>query len=110
VVPDTNMFLDQEPFETIDWATLFGAQIARIIVPIVVIHELDRLKRQGNQATSRAARHALSWLKDVLPTSPGTKSRDLTPGPLTTVIEVDHAHRNSPGLLIEIPHPGLASG
>jgi predicted ribonuclease YlaK len=104
------MFLDQEPFETIDWATLFGAQIARIIVPIVVIHELDRLKRQGNQATSRAARHALSWLKDVLPTSPGTKSRDLTPGPLTTVIEVDHAHRNSPGLLIEIPHPGLASG
>jgi predicted ribonuclease YlaK len=84
------MFLEADlPFETIDWSIVFDdAHIIRLAVPIVVIHELDRLKRQGGQPVARAARRALRWIEDVRPKAPGAKSINLTPGPRTTLIEI----------------------
>jgi len=69
VVPDTNMFLqDGKPLSQVDWTSVCGRAIEiRIVVPIMVIHELDRLKRQGNNTTRSMARQALRWLVQVLP-------------------------------------------
>lgn len=77
VVPDTNMFLDKdESIEQVDWAVPVGSSIdVRVVVPLVVIHELDRLKRQGNSTTARLAQTAIRWLATILPTESGRSER-----------------------------------
>ena len=72
VVPDTNMFLQSDaPFEEIDWpAALDSQRDIRLVLPLVVVHELDRLKRQGNNTTAKLARTALQWLAANLPANP----------------------------------------
>lgn len=50
------------------------------MVPLVVVHELDCLKRQGNSTTATLARTSLRWLIDILPRDPRGRS-----GPLTAV-------------------------
>jgi hypothetical protein len=71
VVVDTNIFL--EPGRSIldtDWLTLMNSRPGvRLVVPLIVIHELDRLKRQGNSTTARLAREAIRWLATTLPAS-----------------------------------------
>jgi hypothetical protein len=87
-VPDTNMFLQAgAPFQDIDWPTALESQSnVRIVIPLVVIHELDRLKRQGNQTTSTLARTSLRWLERNLPMRPSARSAKLTAGfPETTM-------------------------
>lgn len=65
VVPDTNMFLQEgAPIEGIDWPASVESEVAvRLVVPLVVVHELDRLKRQGNNTVRSSARCALKWLQ-----------------------------------------------
>ncbi|MGH3902479.1 MAG: PIN domain-containing protein [Pseudonocardiaceae bacterium] len=90
VVPDTNMFLQQDaPFEQIDWPVAIDSRIdVRIVLPLVVVHELDRLKRQGNNTTSKLARSALRWLAANLPTDPNGRSAKLSAGHPETTVEV----------------------
>lgn len=90
VVPDTNMFLQQDtPFEQIDWHTAIRSRIdVRLVLPLVVVHELDRLKRQGNNTTSKMARHSLKWLAENLPTTPHGEPTKLSAGYPQTTIEV----------------------
>lgn len=82
VVPDTNLFLNATaPLPTIDWHGALGVQAdVRIAIPIVVIHELDRLKRQGNNTAQRGAREALRWLLKTLPKDPSARSTDESNG------------------------------
>lgn len=89
-VPDTNMFLQQDaPFEQIDWPVVIDSRIdVRIVLPLVVVHELDRLKRQGNNTTSKLARSALRWLAANLPTDPNGRSAKLSAGHPETTVEV----------------------
>jgi hypothetical protein len=87
-VPDTNMFLQAgAPFEDIDWPTALESRSnVRVVIPLVVIHELDRLKRQGNNTTSTLARTSLRWLQSNLPMRPSARSAKLAAGfPETTV-------------------------
>lgn len=76
VIPDTNMFLQEgEQFDSLKW--LDGPDLSddlRIVVPIVVIHELDRLKREGNNLTRPMARASIRWLTKEFP-PPGLGSR-----------------------------------
>ena len=76
VIPDTNMFLkDGEPFDSLSW--LDGPEFSdelRIVIPIVVIHELDRLKREGNNSARSMARASIRWLTEKFP-APGPGSR-----------------------------------
>ncbi len=69
VIPDTNMFLDKdETIDQIDWTMAADSNMeVRLVVPLIVIHELDRLKRQGNGTTAQAARAAIRWLACALP-------------------------------------------
>lgn len=91
VVPDTNVFLQEnKPFDQVGWPSAVGSQIdVRLVFPMVVIHELDRLKRQGNNTTRTAARHALRWMVEHLPLQPDRRSAPLSKSIPTTTIEVD---------------------
>jgi hypothetical protein len=87
-VPDTNMFLQKDaPFESINWPGALECDTdVRIVLPIVVIHELDRLKRQGNNTTQKMARDALKWLSATLPMTPnGGPVKISEPAPAATV-------------------------
>jgi hypothetical protein len=70
VVPDTSMFLDPDRgFPDIDWRQVVDNQQSplRVVVPLAVIDELDRLKRQGNSTTANRAKAAIRWLCGTLP-------------------------------------------
>ncbi len=88
-IPDTNVLLDEVRVEDIDWPKVIGDGLdVRLVIPLVVVHELDRLKRQGNSTASKGARRALKWLASVLPTPPDSRSSKLRAGTPATTIEV----------------------
>jgi hypothetical protein len=90
LVPDTSMFLDPENlFATVDWPALAESEIdVRVVTPLIVVHELDRLKRQGNSTTARLAREAIRFLSVVLPADVEYYSAPFRPGPPGSTIEV----------------------
>lgn len=69
VVPDTNMFLQEgAPIQGIDWPREVRSRVdVRVVIPLVTIHELDRLKRTGNNTTRLMARESIRWLTSELP-------------------------------------------
>ncbi len=109
VVPDTNMFLQKDaPFANIDWPSALQSETdVRIVLPIVVIHELDRLKRQGNNTTQLMARNALKWLSSTLPMTPkGPPVKISEQVPATTIEAYVTAGLSRPadadGVIIEV--------
>jgi hypothetical protein len=57
VVPDTGVFLQhRNKFDEVDWAQILGvyADAIRLVIPIVVVDELDGRKRQGGHVGWRA--------------------------------------------------------
>jgi len=85
-VADTNMFLRAEaPFEEVDWLGTVGGSALRLVLPIAVVHELDRLKRQGNNTTQSMARQSLRWLYQNLPRDPAGRTGELAAAPGVTV-------------------------
>jgi hypothetical protein len=72
VVLDTSVFIHHRyKIREIDYAAITGARAepVRLVVPRVVIDELDRLKESGNQAVRWRAGHTLGVLDELL-TSP----------------------------------------
>jgi hypothetical protein len=64
---DTNIFLHYQPVEQIDWLSVLEAEAVTLIIPPVVVRELDRLK-DGPSGTKRAkerARRTLSKLNEL---------------------------------------------
>lgn len=102
VVPDTNIFIDafredEASIEDIDWhAAAQTRSDVRLVVPIVVVHELDRLKRQGNNTARKGAQRALRWLAQWLPRSPEQRSGKFASGQPTTSVEV-YVHERTSG-------------
>jgi hypothetical protein len=80
VVVDTNIFLEPDrPVESIDWLRVVDSRPGVwLVVPLIVVHELDRLKRQGNSTTAKLARQAIRWLATTLPTNPDWRSHRLS--------------------------------
>lgn len=91
IVPDTNIFLQEDrPFEEIDWPMAVRSQLpVRLALSMTVIHELDRLKRTGNNTTRKMARQALRWMTKNLPLELDKKSEPLSDNLPVTTIEVD---------------------
>ena len=58
-VLDTNIFLHFQPFDQIKWAKVLGGRPVTLVVPAVVVRELDRAKdshpRRGIQDCARSA-------------------------------------------------------
>lgn len=53
LVLDTHMYLHYRMFDEIDWASWLGTQDVKLVVPITVIHELDRKKYDAPSARIR---------------------------------------------------------
>jgi len=109
VVPDTNVFLRPDSkVPDIDWPVAMSSGVdVRLVVPIIVVHELDRLKRQGNSTTAKAARAALRWLTEVLPSEPTKRSAPWSSiSPATTIEVYLHDGPSRPddadGMIIEV--------
>jgi len=64
-VPDTNLFVHCNPFDELIWTELSGGAPVHIVVPLVVIEELDRLKRSGVSAVRQASRESLRRLESL---------------------------------------------
>jgi rRNA-processing protein FCF1 len=67
VVPDTNLFLQCKAIDELSWIDLFPSvdEIA-IIIPRVVISELDRLKNDGNLRRAKRSRASVSRFAEML--------------------------------------------
>lgn len=69
VVVDTSVFIHHpDKIRQIDYAAITGARAepVRLVVPRVVIDELDRLKESGNQTVRWRAGHTLGVLDELL--------------------------------------------
>ncbi|MFD9880227.1 PIN domain-containing protein [Streptomyces alboflavus] len=73
VVPDTSAFIEGEIFTDLVWPTKMGVKgSVRLVVPIIVVEQLDRLKDGGNTRAGDRARKVLKRLRE--------KRRDAAPG------------------------------
>ncbi|MGA2531388.1 MAG: PIN domain-containing protein, partial [Acidimicrobiales bacterium] len=59
LVPDTNVFLHHTFFLEAPWGDLCGGGQARIVLPLVVVDELDRLKTSRNSKVAERARQVI---------------------------------------------------
>ncbi|MCF6746564.1 hypothetical protein E9529_20250 [Blastococcus sp. KM273128] len=72
LVPDTNVLIAHaEEARTADWRGMLRDQvrdfdILRVVIPLVVIDELDRLKQSSKQATRTRARLMLKLIHELL--------------------------------------------
>lgn len=89
IAPDTNFFLHyEESFDSVDWLGMVGVQRLCILVPSVVVRELDKHKRAAknikvsdtnDQPVRTRARVSLRRLRELFANDP-TKPVDLMPG------------------------------
>lgn len=74
VVADTNVYVEhEEPLASYDWQGIVGAGAARglhLVVPTIVIDELDGLKRHNRQKVKSQARQKLRTLEELLLENP----------------------------------------
>lgn len=109
-VPDTNFFVHHpQDLMTVGWRHELGLDIdwdshmlVRLIVPMIVIDELDRLKDRGQGPAKTRARHTLRKIDELTkggkPTRPVTiRQRDQTGGAVTLEVFIDDlAHERLP--------------
>jgi hypothetical protein len=75
-IPDTNVFMEhKQPFDEVDWASLLkvGAERVLLIVPLIIVDELDRNKRSDERWRAAYSTSKLSYLLgDVAPVDGGS--------------------------------------
>ncbi len=62
---DANVVLTDQNIQVAedDWVTILNHGVrVRLTIPLLVVHEIDRLKRTGNPTTAKAARSSIRWL------------------------------------------------
>ncbi|MFD8740921.1 PIN domain-containing protein [Streptomyces sp. NPDC059618] len=77
VVPDTSAFIEGEIFTDLVWPTKMGVKgSVRLVVPIIVVEQLDRLKDGGNTRSGDRARKVLRRLREKRrAAAPGTPAQ-----------------------------------
>jgi len=84
LVPDTSFYIGHpEKFETLDFHALVGRQAAiRVLIPMVVIDELDHLKDRGpSQHVRWRARHTVAVIDNAMSDPPVGILHDATSSP-----------------------------
>ncbi|KQV75761.1 hypothetical protein ASC61_12505 [Aeromicrobium sp. Root344] len=81
LVPDTNVLLHHKlPIEQVDWRSIASDSMVRLVIPILVVNELD--KRKWDRAPTRGrARQTLRTLEELFADPRG--SANLVPGTST---------------------------
>lgn len=77
-VPDTNVFLHYRRYDEIDWPRFLGAGGVRLVVPLIVVEELDA-KKYTDHPVGQRAREVLSSLqrrRGSVPPEHAVKVRD----------------------------------
>lgn len=112
LVYDTNSLMHHQPPEAIDWPAVAKGRAVRIVVPLVVVDELDRKQHEGSKEMSQRARRALRALDRMLDgTQPGAATP--VPGRPGASIEVlldEAGHRREASADEEIIERSIAAG
>lgn len=69
-LPDANVVLTDRNIQVFedDWVMILNQGVrVRLTIPLLVVHEVDRLKRTGNTTTAKAARSSIRWLEPPHP-------------------------------------------
>jgi rRNA-processing protein FCF1 len=72
-IPDTNVFLHFRLFDEVPWLDVLQATSVQLVVPLVVLQELDDKRNSHNNRLRRRARKVLSRLEPLL-----TRSSDVS--------------------------------
>ena len=63
---DTNLFIQCQPLDKLDWSPLHEFEEVRLIVSHPVMDEIDNLKKKGNDRVGRRARKASETFREML--------------------------------------------
>ncbi len=87
---DTNVFLHQsQTIDELPWSDIIGShEDVHVVVPLIVIDELDKLKRDNNKKLQRAARQSLRRLQSLVDDTPASPATAETSHGATVTIEV----------------------
>ena len=91
ILLDTNVLVHGTSIEMVKWHTEFGAQSATLIIPVVVIDELDRLK----DGKERKARTPLNAIDKLLKPSNALTRTTIRPKVTLQVIDEPPNHERS---------------
>lgn len=81
---DTNVFIHYEFFRNVDWAAELGVRVVTLVLPPVVLEELDKRKWAGTRREKERAKAVLRALKDLgLSTTPV----EIRPGVLVVALD-----------------------
>lgn len=90
VVPDTNVFLHQaQPIDELPWFDIVGSdEDVHVVIPLIVIDELDNPKKHNNKKLQRAARHSIRRLHSLAEGPTASSDTTVTWDGMTVTIEV----------------------
>lgn len=81
IVPDTDVFVEHKRYDQIDWPKLAGAKKVRLVVPLLVIDQLDDLSYKARPSARERARAVIKDLRkrrgEEAPESPVVVRRDV---------------------------------
>ncbi|WP_329311074.1 PIN domain-containing protein [Streptomyces sp. NBC_01262] len=86
LVYDTNSLMHYQPPDAIEWAKLVKASAVRLVVPLVVVDELDRKQHEGSEKMAQRARRALQELDKILD---GTQPGEAAPLPERAGVSIE---------------------
>ena len=91
---DTNLFIQCQPLESLNWSTFLEFEEVCLIVSSPVLREIDHLKNRGNDRVGRQARKASAMFRDMLDEA----QRVVHPQCPRVVLSIEPQHTCSRGL------------
>jgi rRNA-processing protein FCF1 len=70
-VIDTNVLIEHQRPDSVDWLRILGSSRVRLLVPLRVIEEIDATKYSSRDRHRQVARDLIPWLSDVLANGTG---------------------------------------
>jgi hypothetical protein len=96
IVPDTNVFLHYRLFTEIDWPSIARADHGRLVVPLMVVEELDSQKFGSRAKLRERARTTLRALREVRRDLPPESPAKVRTGVTLQVLMDPDGHERDP--------------
>jgi hypothetical protein len=100
-VTDTNALLHYTRFDQLEWRQRTGAECVRLVIPLVVVDELDAKKYARRVEFRSRAREILTVMDRLLDLAPG-ESAQIQPGVTFEVLSDEAGHVRAPAVDQEI--------
>jgi rRNA-processing protein FCF1 len=95
-VPDTNALLHYTRFDQLDWAGLIEEPIARLVIPITVVDELDDKKYARREEFQQRARELVALIDRYVTSSPPDGYSEVRAGTTVEVLPDERGHIRVP--------------